>query len=121
VSYKYKISSFSLGLREQVQYGFNDLNTIDYYFENKLMSRTRVSAKYAIFGTPLAVHSSYEFFLNLNSLFGVMPSAHRIKAGVEYSFSGKSELDISYMLEEEFNTANPVRSHILALTFGYKF
>ena len=40
VSYRYKHSSFSLSLREQIQYGFDDLNTLDYYFENKLISQT---------------------------------------------------------------------------------
>lgn len=118
-TYKYDIASFSFGIREQLQYGYDDFEEIDVYYNNNFRSRTRGIVKYDIFGLPLAVYASYEYFLDLNDPYGIVHSETRIKTGIEYTISFKSELDISYMHNTEFNTQYPLRSNLLVVTFAY--
>lgn len=119
VTYDYKLDRFTLKLRERVQYGFNDLNSLDEFYSNSLTNRTKLSVDYDIFGSPFSLRSSYELFVDLNDPEGLTISDHRLHAGLRLKLNSKSDLDVSYMFDMEVNKVNPLRSNVIILTFGY--
>ena len=119
VSYDYKLDRITLKIRERVQYGFNDLNSVDDFYSNSLTNRTRFSIDYDIFGSPFSIRSSYELFVDLNDPEGFTISDHRLQAGLRLKLNSKSDLDFSYMFDMEVNKVNPLRSNVLILTLGY--
>lgn len=119
VSYRYSLDRLRFGFRERMQYGFDDLNSIDEYFFDKLTSRSRISVKYDIFGSPFSLQGAYEIFVNLNAQTGVTVTDHRIRAGFELAISQRMELDIYYLLDQEVNRRSPLQSHIFLVTMGY--
>jgi hypothetical protein len=120
VSYQYSISSFSFQLRERIQYGFQDFSTIENYSSNNLTSRTRVRARYDIFGSPLRLFTSYELFLGLNTSSGVQTRDHRIQAGTSCKLSMRSDIEVGYLLNVEANRSNPMNAHVLVVGFSYR-
>ena len=120
ISYQYSISSFSFQLRERIQYGFQDFSTIENYRSNNLTSRSRVRARYDIFGSPLRLFASYELFLGLNTSEGIQARDHRIQAGTSYKLSMRSDLELGYMLNVEANRSNPLNAHVLVVEFSYR-
>lgn len=119
LSWEHKIGSFSAGIRQRIQYGFDDIATIDDYTGNNLKSRSRLQAGYHIFGTPLTLEASYEMFLGIFRNDGVYPVEHRLKAGSGIVLSQRAELEIAYLMESEVNVVAPVRAHILVLGIKY--
>jgi hypothetical protein len=120
ISYQYSISSFSFQLRERIQYGFQDFSTIESYRSNNLTSRSRVRARYDIFGSPLRLFASYELYLGLNTSEGIQARDHRIQAGTSYKLSMRSDIELGYMLNEELNRSRPLRAHVLVVEFSYR-
>lgn len=116
--YSYDIGELSMSFKERVQYGFDDLNSIDYLYVNKLTSRTRAEASYHIFSTPLSMFASYELFISLNRQDFGLPLVHRYKAGLSYDLSFKNSIEIAYILDNEVNSVNPLRSHILSISYS---
>ncbi|MFC2089222.1 DUF2490 domain-containing protein [Bacteroidota bacterium] len=121
IQYQKKFDELALSIRERIQYGFNDLQSMQYYMQQKTISRTRLKTAYKIFGTPFQVHASYELFLDLNSGIGILPVANRVQLGLEYAFRSRSALDLSYIFEQEINSVNPLLSHIIKLGYTYEF
>ncbi len=119
MQYGKKISSLSLSARERLQYGFDDQQSMQDFFSQKTVSRTRIKAAYEIFGTPLELHGAYELYLDLNSGYGILPEANRWQLGITYDFLKKGSIDISYLIENEVNTVNPLLSHIVLVTYSY--
>jgi hypothetical protein len=120
ISYQYSISSFSFQLRERIQYGFQDFSTIENYSSNNLTSRTRVRARYDIFGSPLRLFTSYKLFLGLNTSSGVQARDHRIQAGTSYKLSMRSDIEVGYLFNAEANRSNPLNAHVLVVAYSYR-
>ena len=116
--YGLKFGDIKISLRDQLQYGFDELGTINDYYSNALTNRTRLKGSYKIYGTPLTAYASYELFLDLNSSYGAGFSGHRIQAGTEMRISNRMDLDLSYMMEDEFNVPYPVLNHIISTSIS---
>jgi predicted porin len=121
ISYSHRFDRLRIAFRERVQYGFDDLNSIDDYSSNKLTNRNRASVKYDIFGIPFSLQASYEIFLAIGGEEKLLISDHRIRAGFEYKISQNTDLDVYYLLDQEVNRNDPLQSHILLVTLGYSF
>ncbi|MCF8226782.1 MAG: DUF2490 domain-containing protein [Bacteroidales bacterium] len=120
LTYDKDIRSFNFQVRERIQYGFDDLNSINELYLNKSTSRSRIKLTYDIFGLPVELYTSFELFISLGLPDAGIPSDYRIKSGMEYLLSHKSSLEAGYMLDNEINTKNPLRSHILIVTYSHK-
>lgn len=120
VRYEVSVYSFSFQLRERIQYGFQDFNTIENYGSNNLTNRSRLSAEYDIFASPFTLFASYELFLGLNTSSGVQIRDHRYKAGAEYKLSMRSDLELGYMFNAETNRSSPLNAHVLLISYSYR-
>lgn len=119
LSYGYGLSRFDFKVRSRLQYGFDDLNSLEDYRLNKLTNRNKFSLEYDVFGKPFSFFASYEFFLRLDNAVPARLSDHRFETGIEYDLSFKSSLEFSYMFDQEVNQSNPLQSHILVFSYGY--
>jgi hypothetical protein len=119
ISYDYKFDRLSLKVRERIQYGFDDVGSIDYSYFNKLTNRTKFTADYNIFGSPFSLGASYEIFVDLNDPYGTKLSGHRFQTGANMALTGKSDIELKYMFDKEVNTRNPLSLNAILLTFSY--
>jgi len=119
-AYDLDLEKFTLQLRERIQYGFDDLNSLDDYGRNKLTNRNRLKAEYDIFGSPVTVFGLGEFFVDLNEHPAFLPSGYRVEAGAQVMLSFTSDLEISYMMDHELNDSNPLTAHVIVVSFSYK-
>ncbi|HPS11758.1 MAG TPA: DUF2490 domain-containing protein [Prolixibacteraceae bacterium] len=118
--YKKEIGDFDLKIKTAIQYGFDDLTNTSGNF-NKLINRNSVSIDYTIYKSKFAPFASYEFFYYLNDPHGGIINQSRLRAGTSYRLSKAAEISAYYLFENEFNVADPVDSHIVGFSFGYKF
>ena len=117
-NYRMKFSSFSVKLRERVQYGFDDIYPGS---SNKLTSRSRVGVEYDIFGTPFSLYSSFEIYLVLNDPTSYSPyTLNKVVAGMSWNLPKKLNLKLYYLLEDELNVWNPQQAHIVVAALGLK-
>ena len=119
LSYGYGLSQFTFKVRGRLQYGFDDLNSLEDYRLNKLTNRNKLTVEYDVFGKPFSFFTSYELFLRLDNAVPARLSDHRFETGIEYDLSFRSSLEFSYMFDQEVNQSNPLQSHILVFSYGY--
>lgn len=119
VSYAVELEDFEVQLRERLQYGFDDLRTIEEYALNKLTNRNKLTLEYDLFGSPITFFGSYELFTDISNRSSIEISDHRFELGIQYALSFKSDIEISYMLDKEVNTPNPLTAHVIVIGFGY--
>lgn len=119
VSYSVDLAAFTLQIRERLQYGFDDLSTIEEYALNKLTNRNKLTLEYDLFGSPATFFGSYELFTDISKRSSIEISDHRFEVGVQYALSFKSDLSVSYMLDKEVNSVNPLTAHVIVIGFGY--
>jgi hypothetical protein len=120
-SYKTDIDDFVVKLKAGLQYGFDDLSGPSKNNQRKLVDRNSISVEYNWFGTKITPFAEYEIFCHLNHPQGAIFNQFRIKAGTAYRLGKKSEINLYYMFENEFNVSNPSDSHILGIGYSYKF
>jgi hypothetical protein len=119
VSYSVDIEAFQIQIRERVQYGFDDFQTIEVFDANKLTNRNKLSLDYDLFGSPATLFGAYELFTDFSDFSAIEISGHRLELGVEYALSFRSQLEISYMFDKEVNRSNPLTAHVIVIGFGY--
>lgn len=117
---KYDLGEVDLSLRLRFQYGFEEFLYFTDVRDNVLVSRARLKAGYHVYGTKFNVFAYVEPWGLFNSLDGRFFKKMRYSAGATYSLSFQSELSLRYMIEDEFNQANPLQSHILYLGYSIK-
>lgn len=119
VTGRYSVYGIDLTLRTRLQYGFDDLVSIEEVMQHNLANRNRLKASYHIFGTRIDCFASLEswhrFVRRPERMFNKM----RYSAGIQYMLNFRSQLGIRYILEDEFNEADPLQSHILVLDYTY--
>ncbi len=119
VSYAVDLEAFEIQFRERVQYGFNDLASIERLTDNKLTNRNKLTLEYDLFASPMNFFGSYELFTDITSISAIELSDHRFELGVEVALSFTSQVEISYMLDRELNAFDPLTAHIVVIGFSY--
>lgn len=119
VSYSVDIEAFTIQLRERVQYGFNDFSTIEEFAFNKLTNRNKLTLEYDLFGSPVTFIGAYEIFTDISNIPAIEISDHRIKLGIDYALSFRSQLNFTYLVDKEANETNPLTAHVIVIGFGY--
>ncbi|MEN8202608.1 MAG: DUF2490 domain-containing protein [Bacteroidota bacterium] len=117
----HSFSRTDLSLRVRLQYGFEDIIYMGYISQNKFISRQRLKLSHAFFGTRLEAFASLENWIRFNDKYGRPFYKIRATAGAEYKLTMHSGLSIRYILEQEFNSVDPLQFHILALGYSYTF
>lgn len=116
---RYTLSEIDLTFRMRLQYGFEDISVFDLVQENNLAVRNRLRCSHHIFGTRITLFAMAETW----HLLSGKPQRHfrklRISTGAEYTLNFRSELNLRYILEEEFNVPDPLQAHILVIGYAY--
>jgi hypothetical protein len=116
---KYTWAGVDLSLRVRFQYGFEEFIYFADISDNAFVNRNRIKASYHIFGTRFEVFGSAEAWGLLNNLDGRFFKRMRYSAGGSCQLNFRSNLGLSYILEDEFNRVNPMQSHILVFSYFY--
>jgi hypothetical protein len=115
----YALGDVDLSLRVRFQYGFEEFIYFNDFRSSTFVNRNKLEADYHIFGTRFGVFASLESWGLFASNNGRFFKRMRYSAGTTFTLNFRSELNLRYILEDEFNHANPLQSHILVLGFAY--
>jgi len=121
LSANYDLSGFTFSLRTRLQYGFEDFMVLNEFSLNSLVNRNRLKATYHIFGTKFDGFALVESFHGSGMDARWITFAMRYSAGARYSPTFRSRFSLRYILEDEFNLADPRQFHILVLGYAYNF
>jgi hypothetical protein len=115
------LGPLDLSLRVRFQYGFDDLSQFGAYGVNAVVNRYRFKTTYPIFGTRFTLDASAESWGLLTRNQGRFFRRMRYTAGAIYRLDFTSSILLRYMLEDEFNRANPAQTHIVSLAYRKSF
>jgi hypothetical protein len=103
-----------------MQYGFDYL-THSFMWSNQqeLVNRNSVTVQYKWFGKPITPEAGLELYCHLNHPGGAIVNKLRTKAGVTYRVNKKTDVQVYYYFDNEFNVAYPTDSHILGLSCSF--
>lgn len=117
--YRFLIDDFDCRIKTALQYGVDDLTSSIYSTDNNLIHRNSFDIKYKWFGKPFTPGLGFELYTHLNHPQGTIVNQLRAKAGVTYKINKKSDLELYYLFDNEFNIAYPTSSHILGLSYSF--
>lgn len=106
-------------LRGRLQYNADDLSRLSGLYNNDLTHRLKGKITYDIFGKPVELYASWELFFPLGRFNLNLVEEVRAEAGMEYMLSQKSDIRVGYLMSSEKNQVNPLRAHIIRITFQY--
>ena len=118
---KYSFNRTDLSLRLRFQYGFEDIFYIGYFSQNNFVSRQRLKLSHDFYGTRLGAMASLENWIRFTNPYGRPLYKIRVVAGAYYKLGRQSKMNLRYIYESEFNNANPLQVHVLALGYAYRF
>jgi hypothetical protein len=118
---RYALAGLDLSLRARLQYGFDDIINLGYFRLNNLVNRNRLKLEHHLFGTRFTLFGSVETWHLLNDVPSRLTYKMRYSCGVEYDLSFASRLKLRYILEDEFNMATPLQSHIVLIGYRQDF
>jgi len=117
----YDLSGFDLSLRIRLQYGFDDFVVLRYINFNTLVIRNRLKVANHIYGTRFGWFASVESWHGSTRESQWRGFAMRYSAGARFSPNFTSRYSLRYILEDEFNVANPRQLHVVVLGYEYRF
>ncbi len=117
----YDLSVFTFSLRTRLQYGFEDVIYFGDLSLNSLISRNRLKVAHHIFGTKFGWFASLESWHYLSELPGTVFLNMRYVAGVRCDLNFKSQFNLRYIFEDEFNVTDPRQLHIVVAGYSHSF
>lgn len=118
-TFEHSVSDFDCSLRSRLQYGFDDQIIRDVTGYNKLVNRNKLKVDYHIFGTRIGLSAYVESYHLLSGSPIRSFYKMRYSAEIQYMLNFRSDINLRYILEDEFNVTDPLQSHILKLGFSY--
>lgn len=115
ISYDNKWKRFSWELRGRYQHEWFASNYSNEFEEQSW--RTKFEINYNIRKNKIDPYFSFEHFMGLNGKNAWLTSDLRWVLGAEFPVNKWSDLDVSYKIETELNTANPLTGYILSITY----
>lgn len=115
LSYDNKWKRFRWQLRGRYQHEWFASNYSQEFDEQ--VWRTRFEVSYDIRKNKLEPYTKFEHFMGLNGKYRFLTTDVRWTIGAAYPVNKWSDLDISYKIETEFNTKNPLTAYILSITY----
>ncbi len=117
---KSALGAVDLSLRVRFQYGFEAFIYFNDLRYNSLVNRVRVKAAYHIFGTRFSLFGSAENWGLMTDNNGHFFRRMKYSAGTRFALNFRSELNLRYVIEDEFNRVNPLQSYIVVIGYSYK-
>ena len=116
---KKEYKRFSFSGRIRYQFSFDQLyETEDYNAEFDQSIRFKPSVKYKIKKSKFTPLMSIEYFYNpAFEETGRRFVKYRFSAGTEIDLNKKNSVTIAYILDQQYNVAEPKRQHILSLSY----
>lgn len=115
LSYDNKWKRFRWQLRGRYQHEWFVSNYSNEFEEQSW--RTKFEITYNIRKNKIDPYFSIEHFMGLNGKDAWLTTDFRWTLGAEFPLNKWSDLDVSYKIETELNTANPTTAYILSVTY----
>lgn len=120
LEFKKEYKRFLFSGRIRYQFSFDRLyETADYNAEFDQAIRLKPSIKYKIKKSNFTPLVSIEYFYNPKfEETGRRFVKYRFTAGTEFDLDKKNSFTLAYILDQQYNVANPKRQHILSLSYA---
>jgi predicted porin len=118
LSYRYKFDRLSLSIRERFNQQYSDVYSSETGMVPVNFTRTRLRVDYEI-KKSVSVFTSGEWFFEMESMDEFFYDNFRFVIGSEYAFNKRHAVEISYIINQEYNVKNELTSYIVGL--AYKF
>jgi long-subunit fatty acid transport protein len=115
LSYDNKWKRFTWGLRGRYQQNWFVSNYSQEYYVQTW--RTKFEISYDIRKNKLQPSFSLEHFMGLNGKEKWLTTGLRWSLGADYPINKWSDISLSYKIETEFYTANPLTAYILSISY----
>jgi len=115
-----KYSFFTFNLRSRYQSQYKDINSSaggkipDHYLRNKLSIKYELNKKIDFF-------ISNEFYTPLRTYDKLLYDNIRYNFGVEYTFNKMHSIDLSYLIQREYNVKNPETDYVICIGYNFNF
>lgn len=116
---RHTFSEVDLSLRIRCQFGFEEVLYLNDFSNNSFVNRIRLKVAHHIFGTKFGVYGTMESWGLIARGGGRFFKRMRYSLGAEYSLNFRSEFNLRYIFEDEFNQVDPLQAHILVLGYSY--
>lgn len=121
--FRHVLDRFTFSGRIRYQYSFDRLISTENYnveFDNAI--RLKPQIKYDINNSIFSPVVSLEYFYDPSfGPSGRQFTKYRAFAGVELEIDSPHEISFGYILDQQINTSNPQRKHILSIAYAYNF
>lgn len=120
IAYKQKTKIASLSFRTRFQSQYADFNsktdgrTPTYYSRNKLSVKYNSGRKYE-------PYLASELYYQLNNPDGNKIDNVRYEFGVDYELNKLNNIELFYLIQQEYNVKNPGRDYIMGLGYTISF
>jgi hypothetical protein len=119
LAYKFKQEKFSIAYRLRYQNQFNDIGVSEDWQDPSKYVRNKITVKYITDG-------KFQPFVTSDLWYHIKPAKSefnnfRFSLGTSYELNKFSSIDVSYIINKEFNSNNPVTSYIISLGYNYSF
>jgi len=118
LSYDKDIKDVKFRLASKLQYGLPDMIANDFFATKKLVSRNSLKLSYEIFGTRFTPYFKYELFTSLERL---KPQNYQWRSviGTKVYVNSKTNVQLYYALEHEYNILNRINANIWGIFLRY--
>ncbi len=118
LSYKQKFKPLVFSIRQRIQSEFSGYNT-GRELNPELYSRTKLTLK-ADLDRKFSPYFSTELFLPINEYSNTYIDKVRYSAGIDYEFTPRHALDISYMVQDKIGSLGE-NDFIIGLGYSFSF
>jgi long-subunit fatty acid transport protein len=119
-SIRTKFQYFTLMFRTRYQSQYKDIysspdgKVAENYIRNKLTIKYELDKKWSFYG-------SFEMFSPLRTYDKILFDNLRYNAGIEYSINKMHSIDLSYLIQKEYNVKNPWTDYVICVGYNFSF
>lgn len=119
IEYNKPINNFILKYRLRFQTKYSEIYSCDYGLIPANTLRNKISISYKIKDKPIVPKVSADAFLPVNYINYAFYKI-RTSIGFKYKINKYNSVNLSFIIDKELNTTNPLTSNILALNYKFR-
>lgn len=116
-SFTYKMGDIDLGFRPRFQHRLKGISADDGK-RSKTYNRNKFSLEYSGI-KKVSIELNYEFFLRVGVIRQI--DQNRYSLELKYKLNKENRVSAFYMLQQEVNVVWPELTHVVGLTYSYRF